>query len=68
MARKPKKALKKKKKPARRKQSRKRAREAKPSRMKKKRLVDRELDEGLAETFPGSDAVAMTDPTRSIKE
>jgi hypothetical protein len=68
MARKRNKALKKKKKPVRRKQSRKRARKAKPSRMKKSRLVDRELDEGLAETFPGSDAVAMTDPTRSIKE
>jgi hypothetical protein len=68
MARKRKKALKKKKKLVRRKQSRKRARKAKPSRMKKSRLVDRELDEGLAETFPGSDAVAMTDPTRSIKE
>jgi hypothetical protein len=27
-----------------------------------------ELDEGLRETFPGSDPLAMTDPTRSIKE
>jgi len=68
MARKRKKAVKKRKKPVRRKQSRKRARKAKPLRMKKSRRIERELDEGLAETFPGSDAVAITDPTRSIKE
>ena len=30
--------------------------------------AERDLDEGLRETFPGSDAVAVTDPTRSIKE
>jgi hypothetical protein len=30
--------------------------------------AERDLDEGLQETFPGSDAVAVTDPTRSIKE
>ena len=26
------------------------------------------LEEGLRETFPGSDPLAITDPTRSIKE
>lgn len=41
--------------------------QAKPSRQKNKR-VERDLDEGLRETFPGSDAVAATDPTRGIKE
>ena len=30
--------------------------------------VERELEEGLRETFPGSDPLAVTDPTRSIKE
>lgn len=33
-----------------------------------KRRVERKLDEALMETFPGSDPVAVTDPTRSIKE
>jgi hypothetical protein len=32
-----------------------------------KRNNDR-LEEGLRETFPGSDPLAITDPTRSIKE
>ena len=27
-----------------------------------------DLDEGLRETFPGSDPLAIIDPTRSIKE
>jgi hypothetical protein len=40
---------------------------AKPSRKKNNR-VERELEEGLRETFPGSDALAVTDPTRGIKE
>lgn len=35
---------------------------------KKKRRRDGDLEEGLRETFPGSDALAVTDPTRSIKE
>jgi hypothetical protein len=39
---------------------------AKPS-MKNSR-AERELEEGLRETFPGSDPLAVTDPTRSIKE
>jgi len=63
MAKKRKKKVKKKK-AARRKPVRK---AAKPPR-KKNRRAERDLDEGLRETFPGSDAVAVTDPTRSIKE
>jgi hypothetical protein len=38
-----------------------------PAPMQKKR-IERELEEGLVETFPASDPVAATDPTRSIKE
>jgi hypothetical protein len=34
----------------------------------KNRRAERDLDEGLRETFPGSDAVAVTDPVRGIKE
>jgi hypothetical protein len=34
----------------------------------KKTRAERKLDEGLRETFPASDSVAVTDPTRSIKE
>lgn len=30
-----------------------------------KQLLDRELDEGLEETFPASDPVALTDPARA---
>ncbi len=41
---------------------------AKPSKTKNSRRAERDLDEGLRETFPGSDAVAVTDPVRSIKE
>ena len=64
MAKKRRKKIKKKKK---KKAARRRpARKAKPS--PKKRRVERDLDEGLMETFPGSDAVAVTDPTRGIKE
>ena len=29
---------------------------------------ERRLQEGLEETFPASDPLAITDPTRSIKE
>ena len=35
---------------------------------KKNARAERDLEEGLRETFPGSDALAVTDPTRSIKE
>jgi hypothetical protein len=35
---------------------------------KRKARVERELEEGLQETFPTSDPLALTDPTRSIKE
>jgi hypothetical protein len=63
MAKKRKKKVKKKSKAKRRKPARK---AAKPT--KKNRLIERELDEGLRETFPASDAPAVTDPTRSIKE
>jgi len=63
MAKKRKKAVKTQSKAKRRKPARK---AAKPSR--KNRRIERELDEGLRETFPGSDPLAVTDPTRSIKE
>jgi hypothetical protein len=53
----------KKRKPARKKQTRK---VIKPA--KKDERAERELEEGLRETFPGSDPLAVTDPTRSIKE
>ncbi len=36
--------------------------------LKKKQALDRKLEEGLEETFPGSDPVAVTDPVRTIKE
>jgi hypothetical protein len=45
---------------------RKRARPTAPNRKKAQR--NGKLDEGLRETFPGSDPIAVTDPTRSIKE
>jgi len=64
MAKKRKKKVKKKSKAKRRKPVRK----SRPSVRIKKKRVERALDEGLQETFPGSDAVALTDPTRSIKE
>ena len=54
---------------------RKKARKAaKPKRRKaagkpaKNRRAECDLEEGLRETFPGSDPLAVTDPTRSIKE
>ncbi len=31
-------------------------------------MIERELEEGLIETFPASDPVALTDPTTTIKE
>ncbi|RDV04059.1 hypothetical protein [Undibacter mobilis] len=31
-------------------------------------LIERELEEGLIETFPASDPVALTDPTTTIKD
>jgi len=34
----------------------------------RKTAPERELEEGLRETFPASDPLAQTDPTRSIKE
>jgi hypothetical protein len=51
------------KKPMRKKPARK---VVKPS--KKSARAERDLEEGLRESFPGSDALAVTDPTRSIKE
>jgi hypothetical protein len=63
MAKKRKKTKTKKRKPARRKPARK---VTKPS--KKDARAERNLEEGLRETFPGSDPLAVTDPTRSIKE
>jgi hypothetical protein len=35
---------------------------------RKRARRDGDLEEGLRETFPGSDPLAVTDPTRSIKE
>ena len=45
-----------------RQKSRKPAADAKAEQANKKRL-ERELEEGLEETFPASDPVAVTDPT-----
>ena len=36
--------------------------------LSKTKRAERNLEEGLRETFPGSDPLAVTDPTRSIKE
>jgi hypothetical protein len=33
-----------------------------------KKELDRKLEEGLEETFPGSDPVAVTNPVRAVKE
>ena len=58
-----KKAVKKKKKKTVRRKAR------KPAANKRKAArAERELEEGLRESFPGSDPLAITDPTRSIKE
>lgn len=39
-----------------------------PRRTAKSAMIERELEEGLIETFPASDPVAVTDPTTTIKE
>lgn len=44
------------------------ARTASPRRTAKRAMIERELEEGLIETFPASDAVALTDPTTTIKD
>jgi hypothetical protein len=38
------------------------------ARKKRRARVERQLEEGLRETFPASDPPAPTDPTRSIRE
>lgn len=78
MAKKSKKKVKKKakakhRKPLRKKPARKNPMRKKPARKvvkpsKKSARAERDLEEGLRESFPGSDALAVTDPTRSIKE
>ncbi len=73
MAKKSKKKVKKKTKAKRRKPARKKPARKMPVRKtvkppKKNMRAERDLEEGLRETFPGSDALAVTDPTRSIKE
>ena len=73
MAKKSKKKVKKKTKAKRRKPLRKKPARKKPARKtvkppKKNMRAERDLEEGLRETFPGSDALAVTDPTRSIRE
>ena len=42
--------------------------QAKRAKPKRNMRAERELEEGLRETFPGSDPLAQTDPTRSIRE
>lgn len=44
------------------------ARTPSPRKTAKQAMIERELEEGLIETFPASDAVAVTDPTTTIKE
>ena len=73
MAKKSKKKVKKKTKAKRRKPLRKKPARKKPARKtvkppKKNMRAERDLEEGLRETFPGSDPLAVTDPTRSIRE
>ena len=73
MAKKSKKKVKKKTKAKRRKPLRKKPTRKKPARKtvkppKKNMRAERDLEEGLRETFPGSDPLAVTDPTRSIRE
>ncbi|HWK94581.1 MAG TPA: hypothetical protein VNR39_04070 [Pseudolabrys sp.] len=43
------------------------ARRPSPPKTAKQAMVERELEEGLMETFPASDPVALTDPTTTIK-
>jgi hypothetical protein len=47
---------------------RKSAKSRNTSRRAKRKKQERDLDEGLRETFPASDPPALTDPVRSIKE
>lgn len=68
MAKKSKKKVKKKTKANRRKPARKKPMRKTGKPPKKNMRAERDLEEGLRETFPGSDALAVTDPTRSIKE
>ena len=73
MAKKSKKKVKKKTKAKRRKSAYKKLARKTPARKspkppKKNMRAERDLEEGLRESFPGSDALAVTDPTRSIKE
>ena len=78
MAKKSKKKVKKKtkakrRKPLRKKSARTKSARKKPARKtvkppKKNMRAERDLEEGLRESFPGSDPLAVTDPTRSIRE
>jgi ribosomal protein S2 len=43
-------------------------RKSRPRPRRKNKRLERNLEEGLRETFPASDAVAVTDPVRTIKE
>lgn len=58
----------KRRKPARKKPVRKTSKRRVVKPPKKNMRAERDLEEGLRESFPGSDALAITDPTRSIKE
>ena len=73
MAKKSKKKVKKKtkakrRKPVRTKPARKTSKRRAVKPPKKNMRAERDLEEGLRETFPGSDPLAVTDPTRSIRE
>ncbi len=68
MAKKSKKKVKKKNKAKRRKPARKKLLRKVVKPPKKNMRAECDLEEGLRETFPGSDPLAVTDPTRSIKE
>jgi hypothetical protein len=68
MAKRSKKKVKKKTKAKRRKLARKKPALKSVKWPKKSAPAERDLEEGLRESFPGSDALAVTDPTRSIKE
>ncbi len=51
-----------------RKAAKKQTKKTKKQKLEKKQALDRKLEEGLEETFPGSDPVAVTNPVRNIKE
>ena len=68
MAKKSKKQVKKTSKAKRRKPARKMPKRKTVRPRKKNMRAERDLEEGLRESFPGSDPLAVTDPTRSIKE